>query len=146
RQAAATYGQMTQFQGEHEGALLHPGYCFGLGELHYEWNDLDAAERLLERGREVLGGPLTLAADSIAQGYATLARLHQARNENTSALALVEAFVQLADARQFAPAQLAFARAVRAQLELMGGNLAAAVSWTEASGLSALDDLTYPRE
>src|SRR6266516_4410166 len=95
---------------------------------------------------EVLRGPLPLAAVSIAQGYATLARLHQARNKNTSTLALVEAFANLSDARQFAPAQLAFASAVRAQLELMQGNLTAAVRWTEASGLSALDDLTYPRE
>jgi LuxR family transcriptional regulator, maltose regulon positive regulatory protein len=94
----------------------------------------------------VLGGPLTLAADSIAQGYATLARLQQARNKHTSALAVVEAFVQLSDTRQFAPAPLAFARAVRAQLELMGGNLAAAVRWAEASGLSAEDDPCYPRE
>lgn len=146
RQAAATYEQIAQIQAGQEGALIHPGYCFGLGELHYEWNDLDAAERLLEQGREVLGGPLTLAADAIAQGYATLARLQQARNKHASALALVEAFAQLADARQFAPAPLALARAVRAQLELMGGHLAAAVRWTKASGLSAEDDLAYARE
>jgi LuxR family maltose regulon positive regulatory protein len=137
RQAAATYEQLAQLQGEHEGVPLHPGYCFGLGELCYEWNDLDAAERLLEQGREVLGGPLTLAGDAIAQGYATLARLQQARNNNSSALAIVEAIAQLALARQFAPAPLDFARAVRAQLELMGGNLAAAVRWADASGLSA---------
>jgi LuxR family transcriptional regulator, maltose regulon positive regulatory protein len=146
QRAAATYEQMAQVQGAHEGVLIHPGYCFGLGEIRYEWNDLETAERLLEQGMEALRGPLALAADSIAQGYATLARLHQARNKNTSALALVDAFVQLAEARQFAPAQLDFASAVRAQLELMGGNLAAAVRWTETSGLSALDDLAYPRE
>ena len=126
---------MAQVQAGQEGTLIHPGYCFGLGELCYEWNDLDAAERLLEQGIEVLRGPLTLAADSIAQGYTTLARLHEARKKNTSALAIMDAF-----------AQLAFASAVRAQLELMGGNLAAAVHWTEASGLSALDELAYPRE
>jgi len=146
RRAAAIYEQMAQVQAGQEGTLIHPGYCFGLGELCYEWNDLDAAERLLEQGIEVLRGPLTLAADSIAEGYATLARLHQARKKNTSALAIMDAFAQLADARQFAPAQLAFASAVRAHLELMGGNLAAAVHWTEASGLSALDELAYPRE
>lgn len=39
--------------------------------------------------------------------------------------------MHLADASQFAPAQLAFASAVRAQIELMEGNLAAAVRWTE---------------
>jgi LuxR family maltose regulon positive regulatory protein len=146
RRAAATYEQIAQVQVGHEGALIHPGYCFGLGELRYEWNDLEEAERLLEQGMEMLRGPLTLAADSIAQGYATLARLHQARNKNTSAMALMDAFAQLADAHQFAPAQLDFTSAVRAQLELMGGHLASAVRWTEASGLSALDDLSYPRE
>jgi LuxR family maltose regulon positive regulatory protein len=146
RQAAATYEQMAQVRADHEAALIHPGYCFGLGELCYEWNDLDAAERLLQQGMEVLRGPLPLAADSIAQGYATLARLHQARNKNASALGIVEAFAQLAQERQFASAPLAFARAVRAQLELMGDHLAEAVCWIEASGLSAEDDLAYPRE
>jgi LuxR family maltose regulon positive regulatory protein len=151
RQAAATYEQMGQVgpslhSGGQEGALIHPGYCFGLGELLYEWNDLDAAERLLEQGIEVLRGPLTLAADSIAQGYATLAHLRQARKQNTSALALLDAFVHLTNARQFAPAQLAFASAVRAQLELIQGHLATAARWTEASGLSAEDELVYPRE
>ncbi len=146
RRAATIYEQIAQVQGAHEGALIHPGYCFGLGALHYEWNDLEAAERLLEQGIEALRGPLALAADSIAQGYATFARLHQARKKNTSALALVDAFVRLSDARRFDLTQLAFASAVRAQLELMGGNLAAAVRWTEASGLSALDKLAYSRE
>jgi LuxR family maltose regulon positive regulatory protein len=146
RRAAATYEQMAQVQGDREGALIHPGYFFGLGGLHYEWNDLDTAERLLEQGMEALRGPLTLAADAIAQGYATLARLHQARNKYTSALATVDALAQLADARQFAPAQLAFVSAVRAQLELVHGNLAAAMRWTETSGLSPLDELAYPRE
>jgi LuxR family transcriptional regulator, maltose regulon positive regulatory protein len=146
RRAAAIYEQMAQLQKEHVGGLLHPGHCFGLGELCYEWNDLEAAEHLLEQGREVLGGSLTLAADAIAQGYAILARLHQARNKPTLALAVMEAFVELSDTRQFAPAPLAFARAVRVQLELMGGNLAAAVRWAEASGLSAESDLAYPRE
>src|SRR5439155_8768785 len=121
-------------------------YCFGLGELCYEWNDLDAAERLLEQGIEVLGGPLTLAADAIAQGYASMTRLYQARNNTTRAVAAMEAFVQLADTRQFAPAPLSFVGAVRAHLELMRANLAAAVRWAEASGLSAEDDPSYPRE
>ncbi|HET8852767.1 MAG TPA: LuxR C-terminal-related transcriptional regulator, partial [Ktedonobacteraceae bacterium] len=146
RRAAATYEQMAQVQADQEGVLIHPGYCFGRGELCYEWNDLDVAERFLQQGMEVLRGTLTLAADSIAQGYATLARLHQAHKQSHSALVILDEFAQLADARQFAPAQLAFAAAVRAQIELMQGNLAAAVRWTEASGLTALDELAYPRE
>ncbi len=146
RRAAAAYEQMVEVQAGQEGVLTHPGYCFGLGELYYEWNDLDAAERLLAQGIEKLRGALMVAADSIAQGYTTLARLQQARRNTTGALAFVEAFASLSDTRQFSPAQLAFARAVRAQIELMQGSLAAAVRWTEASGLSADDDLTYQRE
>jgi ATP/maltotriose-dependent transcriptional regulator MalT len=148
RQAAATYEQLAQMQVGPEGtlALVHPGYCFGLGELCYEWNDLDTAERLLEQGREALHGPLTLAGDANAQGYATLACLQQARNKPASALTLMEEFVRLAQTRQFVPAQLAAAEAVRARLALMQGHLAAAVRWAEASGLSAEDDPSYPRE
>ena len=149
RQAAATYeqmGQMQQVQGDHEEAPIYPGSCFGLGELSYEWNDLDTAEHLLEQGREALHGSPTLAADAIAQGYATLARLHQVRHKPDSALALVEEFVKLAQTRQFAPAQLAFASAVRARLAVMQGDLTEAVHWADASGLSASDDPCYSRE
>ncbi|GHO50623.1 LuxR C-terminal-related transcriptional regulator [Ktedonospora formicarum] len=146
RQAAATYEQMVQFQGEHEGTFISPGSCFGLGELAYEWNDLDTAERLLEQGREALRGSLTLEASTIAQGYATLARLHQARNNHSHALAFMEEFERLAQTRQFAPMQLASARAVRARLAVMQGDFTEAVRWAEASGLSASDELSHPRE
>jgi len=146
RRAAATYEQMAEGQAGQEGILTHPGSCFGLGELYCEWNDLEAAERLLQQGMEKLRGALMVTADSIVQGYTTLARLHQARRKNKDALAHVDAFARLSDTRQFAPAQLAFAKAVRAQIELIEGNLAAAIRWAEASGLSASDDLTYQRE
>ena len=146
RQAAAIYEQIAQRLGEHGGALVHPGPCFGLGELSYEWNDLEAAERLLEQGREALHGPLPLEASAIAWGYATLALLQQARNNNAGALATVEELVRLAETRQFAPEQLTAARAVRARLALMQGDLAAAVHWAESSGLSASDAPCYPRE
>lgn len=145
RQAAAIYEQLAKFQGEHKGALISPGACFGLGELAYEWNDLDTAERLLEQGREALRGSL-MDAYAITQGYATLARLHEACDNHTHALALVEEFMRLAETRQFAPPQLARARAVRARIAVMQGDLSEAVRWAEASGLSVSDDLSYPRE
>lgn len=146
RQAATAYEQMMQVQGDHEGAFIYPGACFGLGELAYEWNDLDRAEYLLEQGREALRSSLTLAADAITQGYAILARLYEVRNKHTHALALMEEFVQLAETRQFAPAQLASARAVHALLALMQDDVMEAARWADASGLSATDDLSYPRE
>lgn len=146
RQAAATYEQVAQVQHDQAAALVSPGYCFGLGELCYEWNDLDSAERLLEQGVGALRGPLTPAADAIVQGYSSLARLQQARQNHHSALATLDTFMQLAHERQFAAIQVAHAAAVRAQIELMEGKLAAAVHWAETSGLSATDELAYPRE
>ncbi len=146
RQAATIYNQMAQAQGDHEGALTHPGYCFGLGDLCYEWNELDRAERLLQQGREALRGPLTLAGDFTTQGYATLARLRLARKNPTRALALLEEFERLAEDHRFTPEQRALASACRARLALMQGNLALAVHWAEASGLSTSDDPSYLRE
>jgi LuxR family maltose regulon positive regulatory protein len=146
RQAAVIYKQSAQMQGEDVEALISPGFCFGLGELCYQWNDLAAAERLLEQGREELHGAVTLAADEIARGYAALALLYQVRNRQTEALALIEAFERLAQTRQFASAQFARASACRARLALMQGKLSEAVRWTEASGLSDHDDLVYMRE
>jgi LuxR family transcriptional regulator, maltose regulon positive regulatory protein len=48
--------------------------------------------------------------------------------------------------RGFAPTLLARGAAVQAQVELAQGNLAAAIRWTETSGVSARDDLSYLRE
>jgi LuxR family transcriptional regulator, maltose regulon positive regulatory protein len=146
RQAAVIYEQLAEAEQDQEGSLLAPGSCFGLGELYYQWNDLGAAERLLEQGREALHGAGTLAAHDIAQGYATLALLHQARNRPTEALALIEEFERLAEIRQFAPTQRARASACRAQFALMQGHLTEAARWAQASGLSAEDDLAYLRE
>jgi LuxR family maltose regulon positive regulatory protein len=80
-------------------------------------------------------------------GYTALARLQQARGNHSEALATLDALVRLAEERHFASHWLALVEAVRAQLELAQGNLAAAIRWAEASGLSAIgDDLPYPRE
>lgn len=146
RQAAAVYEHMVQVPGDPQGTLLHPGSYFGLGELFYFRNDLDMAHRLLEQGRAALRGPLALAGDAITRGYTTLARLYQVRQQHDQALAIVDELVELATTRHFAQEPLAAASACRAQVELMEGHLAAAVSWAHASGLSAANDLVYPRE
>lgn len=146
QQAAVVYTRMVQVPGDPQGVLIHPGSCFGLGELSYLRNDLDTAHRLLEQGRAALRGPLTLAGDAIARGYAALARLYQVRQQHDQALAIVDELEELATARHFVQEHLAAASACRALVELMEGHLAAAVAWAQASGLSADDVLAYPRE
>ena len=80
-------------------------------------------------------------------GYTALARLLQARGNSRAALATLDALAQLAEQRHFAPHLMTQGAAVRAQLELAQGNVAAAIHWADASGLSTEDDdLPYPRE
>jgi LuxR family transcriptional regulator, maltose regulon positive regulatory protein len=96
---------------------------------------------------ELVSGTRPSFADDVMLSYLALARLHQARGQYSSACATLDAFMHLADARHFVPPMRAHGAAVRAQIELTQGNLAEALRWAEASGLSPDDtDLTYPRE
>jgi LuxR family maltose regulon positive regulatory protein len=80
-------------------------------------------------------------------GYTALARLLQARGNTHEAFATLDALIRLAERRYFAPHLLLQVAAVRAQLELAQGNLAAAILWADTSSLSTEDDdLVYPRE
>jgi len=88
----------------------------------------------------------TADAEMITRGYLALARLQQARGESNQALATLDAFTQVAEQRSFASILLAHGAAVRAQVELGQGNLAAASRWTETHGLPEVSDLSYPRE
>jgi LuxR family transcriptional regulator, maltose regulon positive regulatory protein len=79
-------------------------------------------------------------------GYTALARLQQARGNTREALAALDSLARLAQQRHFPP-QLIQVAAVRAQLELAQGNLAAAIRWADTSGLTTEnDDLSYPHE
>lgn len=148
-QAAATYGEIVQGvtgQGELRVLVSGPSYYFGLGDLLREWNNLDAAERQLAQGVDLVSGRRTVEAEVATRGYMALARLQQARGESTSALKTLDAFVQLAQRCHFVPHLLAQAAAARAQVELVRGNVLAAIRWADGSGLSAQDELSYPRE
>jgi LuxR family maltose regulon positive regulatory protein len=150
RQAATTYAQLAQVVPRPE--VLHTAfssifYYYGLGELLREWNDLDEAERHLAQGMELVKETLTVEPFVAVLGYTTLARLQQARGNTRKALATLDALVRLAEQRHFAPNPLTQVAAVRAQIELAQGNLAAAIHWADTSGLSTnVVDVPYPRE
>ncbi len=150
RQAATTYEQMVHVvPGQEMLQVLvgSAGYYFGLGDLLREWNDLDAAERFLAQGMELVRGTLTVAAHVVTQGYATQARLQQASGDYHGAIATLDAFAQLARERHFISDVGVHMAAVRTQVELAQGNLKASVRWADASGLTASDeDLSYPHE
>ena len=150
RQAAATYEQVVQAVPRLE--VLHTlftslSYYFGLGDLLREWNELDAAERHLAPCLALVNETLTVDPFVAVPGYTTLARLEQARGNTRAAFVTLDALAHLAERRHFAPHLMTQGAAVRAQLELAQGNLAAAIHWANTSGLFTDDeDLPYPRE
>jgi LuxR family maltose regulon positive regulatory protein len=149
RAAAATYGELLQLvDGPAELHGLHGGlgYFVGLGDLHREWNDLDAADSYVTRAMELLPDTLTVEASYVVLGYLTLARLQHARGEHAAAHSTLMSLIQLARQRGFASHLITRGAAVQAQLALAAGNLSAAVAWADASGLHAEDTVTFPRE
>jgi LuxR family maltose regulon positive regulatory protein len=141
RAAAATYEEAMRAIPaplELEDLFNGPGCAFGLGEVRLEWNDLDEAERLLTRGVRMLVR-WAVPARTVTMGYLALARLRQARGDPTGALATLDAFAEMTERRRFAPEWVMRGTAMRAQLQLAQGDLAAAIGWADGCGLSSDD-------
>ena len=148
-QAAVTIEQATQLAPGHGGlqALINGAdYYFIRGDLLREWNQFDSAEQQLVQGMDLVKETATADAEMIMRGYLALARLQQACGQSTEARETLAALALVSRQRGFAPALLAHRVAVRAQVELAQGNLAAAIHWAETSGLSIRDELRYSRE
>ena len=150
KEASVTYEKAIQAAQNQEALRVLRGasvYSFSMGDLLREWNRLDDAEELLTDGMEFLAKEMHAPADEVTCGYVTLARLKQGRGEYSQGLATLEAFRQLARQHHYVPHLLARVAAVQAQIELAQGDLAAAVGWAAASGLSPGDaELPYLRE
>jgi len=153
RAAAATYGELVQIAGgpdELRSLFGSMPYYAGLGDLHREWNELDAAGAYLNQAVALALGMVTLDAEYSTLGYLSLARLQHAQGQATQAQATLAAASDLALRRGFMPYLTSRIAAVQAQLALAAGRLPAAVAWasaqTAASRLGAEDALAYPRE
>jgi LuxR family maltose regulon positive regulatory protein len=150
RLAETTYEQVVQVVPRPEilrTIFRSLSYYFGLGDLLREWNDLEAAEQHLAQGMALINETRAVEPFVATRGYIALAHLEQARGNTREALAALDALAHLVERRRFSPHLVAKVAAVRAQLELAQDNLAAAIRWAHASGLSAEDeDLIYPRE
>jgi LuxR family maltose regulon positive regulatory protein len=149
RAAAATYRQLDEMvSGPDELRGLHGGlaYHVGMGELHREWNELDAAADYLAAAMALLPGRLTVDAEDVALGYLALARLQHARGEHAAAQETLLNFTDQAGRRGFVADLLRRGTALQAQFALAAGNLPAAIAWVRTSGLHPDDDLRFPRE
>lgn len=148
RQAASVYAEAAQVARGQKGLAVlagSSGYYFGLGDLLREWNDLEAAERLLTQGLDVIAGT-QVDAHEVLLGYTAMARLRQGRGDGGRAIATLDAFVDLARRSNFFLPLLTGSVTVRAHLWLMQGNLAEAARWADSSSLHVDDDINYPLE
>ena len=149
RAAAATYEEAAEVVLGRERVrdlVNSAAYYVGLGDIQREWNDLDSAESHLRRGTDLVSGAFMVDADVVTHGYLSIARLQQARGRHDDAYATLDEFANLARQRDFFSLLIARGEAAQARLAFMQDDLPSAVSWSEASGLVAGDEPSYPRE
>ncbi|HPL27960.1 MAG TPA: LuxR C-terminal-related transcriptional regulator [Anaerolineae bacterium] len=149
-QAAETFQTALRLGTGPDGRLLPIAAraCHGLSELHYEWNDLDAAVRFAREGIDL--AQQWGNAEAISRGPLALARALQGSGDLDGARAALERAEQAVRQHELSPwvpAQLAACR-VRMWLAPRGGGLEALARWVEAcrGALAAGAQLDYARE
>lgn len=116
---------------------------FGLGLIHYEWNDLEAAQENTQRTIELAEqwGDFITQAESLV----LLSQIKQALGDPESAqqtLQKAEGLTQFHDLHLVEH----WVKAIQARLWLAQGNLEAARLWVQESGISFTEEYSHPRE
>jgi LuxR family maltose regulon positive regulatory protein len=115
-----------------------------MGDLMREWNELQTATRYLERGIE-----LCLQwghADALITGYTILARVQLAQGDLGRACDTFRNAEQLQQKTDVDPWAICWIDDCRLRLWLAAGDLSAAASWAEGSGLTTGDALSFVRD
>lgn len=140
-QAQLTYRSALQETQEFAGspsplsAIAHAG----LGNVHYEWNDRDAALSHLLKGIE-LAKPW-INWESLIPAYLGLARLKRSRGDLDGALTVLDEFIAMC--RQSNAAMTSAAQAYQAVLWAARGDSAFATQWLREAGIDPAGDLAY---
>lgn len=111
----------------------------GLADIQREWNDFDAAEKLVHDGIEL---SKQWRAAVAAIGYITLARIKQAQGDSTGANDAIEQAWQLVVQDRATEMDDWGIALYRAQLWIAQNNLDAAQRWARARGLDREIDLS----
>jgi LuxR family maltose regulon positive regulatory protein len=147
RAAYATYERAAAVVLDRVGqpaAVNSAAYYAGMGEIHLQWNDLDAAERYLHKAVDLVAGDLSVDAGVVTEGYLSLAALYEARGRLVEARTTLDQFVSLTRQRAFFYLLIQRGEAAQARLALRQQDLAAAIGWAEGYGNPA--EMTYTRE
>ena len=115
----------------------------GLGELLYEWNDLEAAEHHLTRSVEL--GRRWGNVEALSGSYVWLARLRWAHGDREGARDALERAERLVEQGLHPEARIVVS-AVRAWIAIAGSDFAVAERWVQARGLDAGQDDPTMRE
>jgi LuxR family maltose regulon positive regulatory protein len=133
-QAERLGGELAAYGGE---ASVH------LAELHYEWDALDDARALLERGLKAVQHAHHVHAALPA--YCLLARLEAAGGNLPAARRALERASRLVGDRRFPPAVETHLAGQQAELALRAGDLEAAADWA-ARAAAGPNDPALPRD
>jgi len=114
----------------------------GMSNLHYEYNDLEAATQCLLTSQSL--GELAGLPQNPYRWYAAMARIKQAQGDLDGALALLEEAGRVYDGNFSPNVRPVATRMVRVWLAL--GRLSEALGWVRAQGLSVENKLSYLRE
>jgi LuxR family maltose regulon positive regulatory protein len=108
----------------------------GMGALLYERDDLEAAERELERGIELT--ERTREVSNLVWGYVTLSRTKRAQGDEEGALEMARKAERVAGGPGAEP-EIAIAAAWMARFRMEQGDLTEATRWEQESAANAND-------
>ena len=128
--------------GEHHGpkALVE----IGLGDIFYEWNDLEAALAHIEQGLAWL--PAWGKVDDFILAYVALARIHLAQANRSKAAAAVEKVTHLLQTTSVFPEALCSAHGAQIRLWLEQGEITKSAEWLEQQRSSKEEAIEIWRE
>ena len=113
-----------------------------LGELLYEWNDLEASQHHIQRGLDMTQRSANLEIAS--GGYRTLARLQCARGEDAALQETMAQIQQMVHGRDLAPQTRSRLASFFVEIALRQGDLHTAVRWAEQATEAADASPYYP--
>jgi LuxR family maltose regulon positive regulatory protein len=140
--AAETYREALQMSSSFPSPLVGSAHT-GLGNVLYEWNELDPAYAELRQGIEL--GKVWSNWETLLPGYAGVARVRLARGDRDGAFATLDELADLIQ-RSHATAMEPALDAFRAEMSARCGNGHAAARWVDANDLRAIDPIPYVRE
>lgn len=131
--------RMLSFADQNKDVNAIPGANYTAGFLHYEWNDLDAAEVHFQRVFELRYRTNFMGGISGGLG---LIRINQLRSQLDESQELID--ILRADTNKIMNTDLLpLVEAAQAMQDMLQGDQAAALRWARSSGTEGLDDKTF---